>query len=575
MQAAEDVRTPAEICIERAWQYAADVRSGRRVENRYIKLAVERFYHDIETGHERGLHLDENAAARKFNFTARYCRHSKGKWKGKPLDLSPFQCFKELNIYGWLREDGTRRFRTVYDDMARKNGKTTELASAGLYGLVGDNEQGAEVYSAATKRDQSRLLFEEASRMVRQDPVLRGMLRVLDKSLTDLKSFSKFEPLAAESKSLDGLNVSTGLVDEFHAHPNASVWNVLKSASGSRAQPLHWVITTAGFQQSCICFEVRDYAIKVLEGVIQDDAFFGAIYTLDEDDDWQDKSVWHKANPNLGVSISMQYLEDQFRQAMATPSERANFMTKHLNIWVNAEFAHVDMLQFADCRPKDEHGKIQVYQLQDLKGLRCKAGLDAGITTDISSFVMLFMLPDGKKRYFGRHYLPEDTVKKRTEKSNVPYDQWARDGWLVLTPGNITDYNFIKQDILDFCELFDDIEIAYDRFNVSQLVNDLVAEGIQMVEYGQGYVSMNPALREMDRLYLTGGFEHNGDPVLLWCASNVVARKDPAGNIKPDKEKSKDMIDPYVALVMSAGLWLQDEGPGGTIYDTEKLLVLN
>lgn len=574
MQPAEDVRTPAEICIERAWQYADDVRSGRRVENRLIKLAVDRFYRDIENGHKRGLRLDENAAARKFNFTARYCRHSKGKWKGQPLDLSPFQCFKELNIYGWLREDGTRRFRTIYDDVARKNGKTTELAAAGLYGMVGDNESGAEVYSVATKKEQARLLFDESTRMVSQDRVLRGMVRRLRNTLTHHDSFSKFEPLAAESKSLDGLNTSTGLVDEFHAHPDASLWNVLKSSSGSRAQPLHWIITTAGFQQQCICFEVRDYAIKVLEGVFEDDAFFALVYTLDEGDDWTDEANWPKANPNLGISVSLEYLREQFRQALATPSERANFMTKHLNVWVNAEFAHVDLLKFSQCRLRDDEDNIIDYQLQDLTGLKCKSGLDAGITTDISSFVMTFEMPDGKKAYFGRHYLPEDTVKKRVEKSNVPYDQWARDGWLVLTPGNVTDYNFIKHDILDFCKLFPDIEIAYDRYNVSQLVNDLVAEEIEMVEFGQGYVSMNPAMREVDRLYLTGEFVHNGDPVLLWAASNVVAQKDPAGNIKPSKDKSKEKIDPYVALIMSAGLWLKDESEVPNIYDTEDLLVL-
>lgn len=561
-----DEATPAEIFLGRAWQYAADVRSGARSENRLIKLAVERFYRDLETGHQRGIVLDENAAARKFNFTGRYCRHSKGEWAGQFIDLSPFQCFKELNIYGWLNvADGTRRFRTIYDEMARKNGKTTELSAAGLYGLVGDNEAGAEVYSAATKRDQARQLFDEASRMVNQDPMLRGIIRVLDKSLTHRGSFSKFEPLASEAKSLDGLNVSTGLVDEFHAHPTPALWNVLKSASGARRQPLRWIITTAGFQQLCICYEVRDYAIKVLEGIHEDDAFFAMIFTLDEGDDWTDKNVWHKANPNLGVTVQIKDLEIEFRQALATPSERAGFMTKNLNIWVNAEHAHVDMLKFKSLKSQ--------YGLEDLSGRRCKAGLDAGITKDLTSFVMLFDLADGRRRYFGRHYMPEEKMRARIGRSTVPFDQWVRDGWLVLTPGNVTDYNYVKQDILDFCKLFQ-MEVAYDRYNVSQLVNDLVAEGVEMVEFGQGYVSMNPAMCELERMYLTGELEHNGDPALLWAASNVVAARDPAGNIKPDKAKSKDIIDPYVALIMAAGMWLTDAGEGGTIYDTEELLVV-
>ena len=530
--------------LELATQYGRDVMNGRVVTGLYARLAVERHYRDLEDGPHRGLFFCEDSARRALTMFS-FLKHSKGEWSGKPIVLEPWQAWKVACALGWRHEDsGTRRYRTVYDEVARKNGKTTILAGIGLLGLTKDDEGGPEIYCAATKRDQAKIMFDEVTRMVKQSAPLRRRLDVQKHVIYSPANFGKLLPLSSDADTMDGLNPHVALVDELHAHKTSSLWDVLMSALGARAQPLVWAITTAGFNKNGFCYSLRDYAIKVLQGVIVDDSFFSIIYTLDEGDDWQDETCWIKANPNLEVSVNLEYLRKQALQAAAMPSAKVNFLTKHCNIWVTGASLWCNLERWKACRaafdPETMAEPLEVY-----------LGLDLANVSDITSIGVIAIMPNGKRRVFGKHYLPEEAVHNSFRKTAVPFLEWAKQGWLTLTPGNVTDYSFIKADIDLMMKRWNVVAIGFDRWNSSQLVNDLMAEGAPMIAIGMGYASMNAPMKEFESQYLSGEIEHPDDPVLNWAMSNMVAEQDPAGNVKPAKNKSSEKIDPAVALIIA------------------------
>lgn len=551
---------PSKNSIEAAAQYGRDVLNRKIVTGELAYLAVQRHYRDLENGHLRGLYFDEEAAARVLR-TFDFLRHSKGALAGKLIELSPWQIWRTAVVFGWMREDtGKRRFRKAYLEVARKNGKSTELAGIGLYGLTKDAEGGPDIYAAATKREQSRILFDAARNMVLQSPDLRKRLDPQNHKIINPANFGKFEPLSADSSTADGLNPHFALIDELHAHPNSGMWDVLDSAQGARSQPLMYSITTAGFNKNGICYEIRDYVIKVLKGVIDDDSFFGIIYTLDEDDDWQDEKNWIKSNPNLGVSVQIESLREQARQAAIMPSAQVNFLTKHLNRWVNGSSAWCNVEKWKECGSNE--------LLEDLDIVEMYLGLDLASVSDIASLGGIAVLGDGSWVAFGKHYLPEDAVYNNLRKTPVPFLAWNEQGFLTLTSGGITDYEWIKSDILALMERWPVKQIAFDRWNSSQLVNDLTALNAPMVSVGMGYASMNAPMKELERRYLAKEIRHLNDPVLNWAMSNVVAEQDPAGNVKPAKNKSSEKIDPVVALILAVNVAMLLSDPGnGNIDD--------
>jgi len=537
--------------LAKASQYAADVLSGKQVVGKLVRLAVERDQEDLKEAHKRGLIFDDEEAGRALAMFA-YLRHSKGDWRGQPIVLEPWQCWIISRVFGWVHEaTGYRRYKTIYEEIARKNGKTTKLAGVALKALCKDGEGGPEVYSAATKRDQAKIMFNEARRMARQSAPLKRRLDVQTHKILYPKADGEFVPLSADGDGLDGLNPHAALVDELHAHKTSEVWDVLESALGSRSQPLLWAITTAGFNFAGICYEVRDYAIKVLNGGLEDDSFFAAIYTIDDDDDHFDEKNWIKANPNLGVSVGLEYLRSQARKAKAMPRALVNFLTKNMNVWVAGESLWCNVPKWKAAGKKYTLDGFIKWARKF--GADVYGGLDLANTEDIASLGLIAVIPGGRWITWSKHYLPEDTVNENIRKSPVPYKVWEREGWLTLTPGSVCDYNYIKADILELHEKIEIQQINFDRWNSSQLVNDLLEENINMVGFGQGYVSMNAPMKEMERRYLTNQIVHPNDPVLNWSMSNVVAQQDPAGNIKPAKDKSKQKIDPSVALIMAAG----------------------
>lgn len=541
-------------------KYGRDVLAGLIPVCKWTRLAIERHYRDLENAHDRGLVFSDLHARHALQFFD-FLKHSKGKWARQPFVLSDWQAFWTALMFGWLRFDGTRRYRKAYFRVARKNGKTTWIAGIGLYLFCGDDEAGAEVFTAATKLSQAKLIHVESEMMVRQSKELSRHITIQRNNLFIEGTSCKYVPLGADAKTEDGLNPHGALIDELHAHPSRELYDVIDSATGSREQPLMLMITTAGFGGlETICRIEDEYVKGILEETIEDDKYLGVIYQLDEaeklgdeleyadekSDDWQDERHWIKANPNLGISVNIEKLREAATKAKQDPTALDNFLTKHLDMWVKGARKWMPLKQWKKCAAK--------YTFDDLKNADAVfAGLDLASVSDLCSLVIVANMPDGKKRIWGKHYLPEDKALATENKNAALYKRWADAGWLTLTEGNVTDYNYIERDIHAMMASLPIQEVAFDKYNATQIVNNLQAEDVPMIEFRQGFLSMSPAMKQLEIDILTGRLQHPNDPVINWAISNVVMSRDAAGNQKPDKEKSIGKIDPVVAMIMATG----------------------
>jgi len=549
-----------------AEQYVDDVLSGRQVACKWVRLACERHRRDLETGGERGLWFDETAAQMVIAFFS-LLKHSKGEWAGRPVILEPWQQFVMWNVFGWKREDGTRRFRTSILEVARKNGKTTMAAGVGLYLLVADGEPGAEIYSAATKRDQARLSHSEATRMAKSSPGIKREVRIFKDNIHIPETASKFEPLGADSDTMDGLNVHGALIDEIHAHKSRDTWDLLETATGARRQPLMFGISTSGFDRQSLFFTQHEYTEKILEDVIEDDSWFGIIFTIDEGDDWEDEEVWAKANPNLGVCKKWDDMRRKALRAKEMPAALNAFQRLELDIWTHAETKWINLAHWKACgKAVDELG---------LRGRTCYGGLDLSSTTDVTAWLLVFPpQADGDDyQVLCRFFIPAESMHERVRKDRVPYDVWVRQGFITATPGNVVDYDFVLQQVSDDRETFDLPQMAFDRWGAAHIQSQLMAMGGEefLVQFGQGFASMSAPMKELEKLILGHELAHGNNPVLTWMADNLVAREDPAGNIKPDKEKSTEKIDGMVALIMALDRATRHKPPKRSIYETRGL----
>lgn len=549
-----------------AQQYIDDVLSGRQVACKWVKRACERHVHDLETGAERGLHFDEGAAKQVIAFFS-LLKHSKGEWAGTVMKLEPWQQFTFWMLFGWKRADGTRRFRTSYIEIARKNGKSSVAAGVGLFMLLADGEPGAEVYSAATKKDQALITHGEATRMVKGSPQLRKECRVFRNNIHVEGTASKFEPLGADENTLDGLNIHAAIVDEVHAHKTRGLWDVLETATGARRQPLMYAITTAGYDRESLCYEQHEYTCKVLDGIVQDDTWFGIIFTLDEGDDWMDESVWIKANPNLGVSKRLDDMQRLAAQAKEIPSKLFAFLRLHLNIWTQSETKWVNLERWQACGA--------AVDAMGLRGRKCYGALDLSSNIDISAFVLVFPPETDQDNYqvLPRFFIPEDAMVQRSKRDRVPYDAWVRQGYITATPGDVIDYDFILAQVDEDAQIYDLSEIAFDRWGATKIVQSIEVLGLTCIQFGQGFQSMSPPMKELEKLILAKRLAHGNNPVLNWMADNLVALSDPAGNIKPDKAKSIEKIDGMVALIMALDRALRNQS-SGSVYEERGILTL-
>jgi phage terminase large subunit-like protein len=459
--------------------------------------------------------------------------------------LEPWQVFILSTVFGWVKSDGKRRFRRSYIEVPRGNAKSTLSSAVGLYMLAADREGGAEVYSLATTRDQARIVFGDAQTMARLSPGFRNRfaVNVGAHNMHVLQTGSKFEALSAEGSTLDGLNIHFGCIDELHAHKTRTVYDVVETGTGKRDNSLLWVITTAGSNRSGICYEVRSFVTKLLNRVFEDDSQFGIIYGLDEGDDWAAKNSLIKANPNWGISVREEILVPLQAKAMQLPSAVNNFKTKHLNEWVSADTAWMDMRSWdASANPDLE--------LDQFLGQPCWLGLDLASKTDIAALVMVFEHPDTPDAYavFGKYYLPEDTVQAA---GNSQYEGWMRTGRLTVTPGNVIDFGWIEADLLEMASRFEVQAVAFDPFQATQLSTRMLAEGLPMIEVRPTVLNFSEPMKTLEALVLQKKLTHDSDPVLTWMASNVVAHLDVKDNIYPRKERAENKIDGIVALIMA------------------------
>ncbi len=507
---------------------------------------------------------DEYRPAERICFFIQLLPHVKGKWarERKRLELEPWQVFNIASVFGWIHQDtGLRRFKTVYDEIARKNAKTTIASGVGLYLMARDGEEGAEVYSAATTADQAKISWSIAKQMTDKSPGFqqRFGVKTYSHSIARETNGSVFQYLAADSKGLDGLNISGAIIDELHAHRNREVFDVIETGTGSREQPVIFIITTAGTNRAGICYEQRSYLIKILNGQVIDDTYFGIIYTIDKDDDWSDPANWIKANPNLGISVNIDDLHRKCEKAKAVPSAQNNFMTKHLNVWVNADVAWMNMMSWEKC-------KDTTLDLNQFYGQQCWASLDLSSKIDIAAKILLFKNVIDEEDHFTAFltsWLPEETIHNTP---NDQYEGWLKTGHLVGTPGNIIDFAYIEEELSSDASNFEIVEVPYDPFQATQLSTRLMAEGFPMVEMRPTVLNFSEPMKELEALVIDERFHHNGDPVLEWMVSNVVSHTDAKDNIYPNKEHRHLKIDGVIALIMALGRAITIEGPKKSVY---------
>lgn len=556
-----------------AEQYIADVLEGRQVACKWVRLACERHVRDLATGAQRGLWFDASAAAHAIGFFA-FLKHSKGEWAGKRIQLEPWQQFILWVVFGWMRRDPesgepVRRFRMAFLEVARKNGKSTIAAGVGLYLFDADGEPGAEVYTAATKRDQARITHAEATRMVKASKYLSRRIRCYKDNLHIPGTASKFEPLGRDTDSMDGLNVHGAIVDELHAHKNRETWDLLDTATGSRRQALIWGITTSGADRHSLCFDLHDYTEKVLQEVVQDDAFFGLIYTLDEGDDWSNERNWVKANPNMGVSKKWDDMRRKAVMAKEMPTTLSSFLRRELNVWVQGSQKWMNLEKWKLC------GQT-TFDPASLTGRTCYGGLDLSSSLDVTAFALVFppLEPGEPYKVLLRAWIPEENMRLRSRRDKVPYDAWVRAELLTTTPGDVIDYDFIIAQIVADAKQFNVAEIGFDRWGAAAVVQALQKHDLAVVEMGQGFATMSAPMKELERLVYAGKLAHNNNAVLTWMADNVVATKDSAGNIKPDKEKAVEKIDGIVALIMALDRATRGGDAAGSVYEEQEIRTL-
>lgn len=532
----------------------------------------------ISTGH----YFDERAGKRIVNFFERYLKHSQGRWAGKPFILMDWQKYNLLApLFGWKRKDGTRRFRQAYIEIPKKNGKSGLCSGLGLYLTMADGEQGAEVYTAAADRQQAGIVFDGSERMVLKSPALKRRLktRPSTKTIYYPKTNSIYQALSADVPTKEGLNIHGLIFDELHAQKKRDLWDTLRYGGAARDQPLIISITTAGFDRYSICWEQHEYARKVLSGQVQDDAFFALIYATNweaaearntdvEEVDWRSEKAWYMANPSLGETIKLEDFRQECLEAQESPAKENTFKRYRLNIWTRAETRWFDLAMWKGCG-----GEFDTKMLMDR---RCYGGLDMASVDDLASFTLVFEPgEDGILYVLNKSWCPLENLWRRVKKHGVPYDHWMEKGYLIGTEGNAIDDRAIAQEAIAFKKQYPALElIGFDRWGAKEVTRIIEDAGIDVVPVGQGYASMTAPSKILETHVLNETLRHGDNPVLTWAADNVVISSDPAGNIKPNKEKSTEKIDPIVSLVIAIAAMQEAQDERESVYESRGLITL-
>ena len=560
---------PTEIQNSIPFKYAADVKSGVIVTGLRIKQAVDRFYKLIESADEKGYWLDHKKGFAIIRFFEKILKHTKGKSAGLPFILSPFQQFRFYNTYAWQTKNESgetiRLIRNVYVKIGKKNGKTAEEAGDGLYIMAFDNEAGAEVYIGATKEDQAKLCFYQASDFVKNISVLRHLgFRTYQKEIKFVPTAAFMKPLGGDSKTQDGINSHKSTLDEYHAHKDDSVKENLESSSAARLQPLTTTITTAGTNVHGVCKNFEDSCINILEGVAEDDTFLIMIHDLDEKDkeNWQDPANWIKANPNLGITVSMDFLLKEYKKTVNQPSKIPNFKTKHLNMWVDAPTVWIESQYWNAC--------MVPIQYQNFARLGNCGALDLSSTTDLTAFAVISE-PDeeGFRDLDVWCFCPLDTIEKRSKEDRVPYKYWAnlkrdnakndKDTYLIATPGNMVDYNIVFNKVVEITSERKTSHVEYDRKFSAGLITPLQEAGIELSPFTQTIMNYTSPTKEFERLIMSAKLRTGSNPILKWMLSGCVPTYDNNENVRLDKAKSTKRIDGIIASIMALAGTLSEE----------------
>ena len=515
--------------------------------------------------------FDERKARRVVRFIE-VLRHTKGEFHGQPFHLLPWQEKIIRDVFGTVRDDDPtmRQYTTAYIEIPKKNGKSELGAAIALNMLINDDEWKAEVYSCASDRQQAAIVFDVAVDMVRQSPALMKRVKIIPSTRRMIyqPTGSIYQVLSSEVATKHGLNVSACIFDELHTQPTRALYDVMTQGSGdARKQPLWFLLTTAGTDRNSICWEVHQKALDILEGRKIDPRFYPVLFGLPDDADWTSEENWYRANPSLDHTITIDKVRDAFRKAQETPADENQFRQLRLNQWVKQSVRWMPMDKWDECG-----GVVDPYALE---GRACYAGLDLSSTSDLTALVLVFPPTAEDEPYIALPFfwLPEETLSLRVRRDHVPYDQWAKRGFIQTTEGNVVHYGFIERFICELGERYDIREIAHDRWNATMMVQTLEDDGFTMVPFGQGFKDMSPPTKELMRLVLEHRLCHGGHPVLRWNMDNAFVRTDPAGNLKLDKEKSTEKVDGAVALVMALDRAMKNQG-GDSVYNHRGLIVL-
>jgi phage terminase large subunit-like protein len=541
--------------LSKAFKYADDVLCGNILACKLVILACERFKRDLE---DTRFEFDYEEAERVCNLIQKF-PHIKGDLANKPMILEPWQLFVYANVFGFKwRHSGLRRFIKVYLCVARKNGKTALSSPLGLYMMALDNEEGAEVYSLASKKDQSRIVFDSAREQAKrtQSFLNKKGVEVFRHHIEQSDSASTYKPLSSDTDSADGLNPHLVILDEVHAFKDRNMYGVMETAIGARSQPLLWAITTAGFDTTGICYELQVDLEKVLKREYDDETQFGMIYTLDPNDDFRDESLWIKANPNLGVSVKHDYLRGMVNKAIRQPANKNNVLTKHFNIWCSAteQFFSIDKWrELAD----PELDESRFYKKS------CYVGLDLASKIDLTAKVKIFY-EDGIYYIFEDIWLPEAAIEN---SHNSSYPAWVEANHLTKTKGEAINLDTIQESLVQDSKKFRISEAMYDPWNATQLAQNMIKSRIEMTEFRMTVANLSEPMKQLEALIREGKIKHKGNPVTAWCLSNVVAKIDHNDNVFPRKTHEKFKIDVAVAIIMALAPWIQNDKKE-TVYRT-------
>ena len=524
------------------YHYVEDVLNGKIVVGELIKLACQRFKDDLQ---REDIYFNESVVDKAINFIGTL-KHFMGKSSGKHFKLENWQQFIIANIVGWYWKDGnTRRFTSSYIEVSRKNGKTALAAALCLYYLIADGEDGAEVDLAANSKEQAKIAFEFCSSFSKQlDPKGKYLKPYRDNVQFALNN-SKLKVFAADDSKLDGFNASFGLIDEYHAAKNSKVRDVIKSSMGMRNNPHLCTITTAGFDKTLPCYKLRSTSIEILNKLKTDDSMFIAIYSLDDKDNWTDKDNWVKCTPNLNVTVTSKYIKEQVQSAINNPSEEVGVKTKTLNLWCDVADVWLPENYIVKAS-KDIH-------LEDFRDCECYIGVDLSATSDLTA--VSYLIEKDNIYYFKTdYYLPESALVDKPDRET--YKLWKQQGLITITAGNVTDYDYITNDIVAASNILNIQKIGYDKWNATQWAIHATEIGLPLEEYPQTMGNFNRPTKELERLILSGNTVIDNNEITRWCFRNVELKSDYNGNVKPNKGIKSKKIDGVIAIIQALGMYL-------------------